>query len=238
MNIEDLLPTYQRDLVYVDYRDELSPGQVEEIIHEGWSESVDEWISEAQWESAWKMAGDLLERNPGLLIERHELADEVRELDTSDPYRDLLRNTGSMQFRYSPPEDDMVWLGDITDTAEKLHAELGLPDEFLPVLRDSIWAEIEGYTISGGGFGATFVFSCNPSDLLGKERIVVHEPFLWLCNPWAGNGWGEVAEGCTVTLDMEDVHVDKFAWGYGADDVFGGLILPDSAIEAAVKEEA
>lgn len=57
------------------------------------------------------------------------------------------------------------------------------------------------------------------------------ERFLWLTNPWSGNGYGEIAEGCTATLAREDIHVDSEAWGYGADSVFGGLILPDSDIQ-------
>lgn len=229
VNIEDLVPVWQRDLVYIDYRDGLSPEQVEEIIHEGWSESVDECISEAQWSGAWEVAGDLLEHNPGLLTDQADLAGEICEIDTSNPYRDLMQASGHMLFRHSPSEDDMVWIGDIINTAEALHAQLGLGDEFLPTVR-TIWPEIEGYTISGGGFGASIVFSCDPSDLMGKQRVTISDPFLWLTNPWSGNGYGEVAEGCTVTLDVADIHVDKFEWGYGANDVFGGLCLSDSTI--------
>lgn len=235
VEIADLIPEYERHLVYIDYRDQLTDEQVEEVIHDGWSESLDEWVSDVQWGAAWELAGELLERNPGLLYGRSDLAEEICEIDTSNPASDLASNTGMMLFRYSPSEDDMVWVGADT-TAESLHAELGLADEFLPVLRDEIWPEIEGYTVSGGGFGATFLFSANPADVVkalneGEDgRVVVHDPFLWLCNPWAGNGWGEVATGCTVTLERSQVHVDQCAWGYSAHDVFGGLALPDSTI--------
>lgn len=231
VDITDLVPAWQRDLVYVDYRDELSPEQVERILRDGYDEHVDEWVSEAQWRAACELAAELKETNPGLLADIDDLMEEILDIDTSDSYRDLLRNTGRMLFRYSPPEDDMVWIGGNDWTAGRIAYELGLPLEFLPTVTE-IWPEIEGYTISGGAFGASIVFSADPSDLLGKQRVVVHDPFLWLCNPWAGNGYGEVAEGCTVALDVEHIHVDKFAWGYSANDVFG-LYLPDSKVEEA-----
>lgn len=236
VEIADLVPEHERDLVYIDYRDELSPEQVEEIIHEGWSESVDEWASDAAHRAAWELAGEVLERNPGLLMDRDDLTEEIRELDTSNPTKDLLGNTGMTLFRYSPGEDD--------DGAAHLDFELedpimacealGLGPAFMPAVA-AILPEIEGYRAEGGGwFTATFVFSANPADLIGKgERVTIHDPFLWLCNPWAGNGWGEVAEGCTITLPIADIHVDKFAWGYSAHDVFGGLALPDSTITEA-----
>jgi hypothetical protein len=148
-----------------------------------------------------------------------------------------MRNTGSMLFRYSPSEDDMVWLGDEIDTPEAMHAALGLAPELLPTVQ-TIWPEIEGYTISGGGFGASIVFSANPADLwVGEGTMVeISDPFLWLCNPWAGNGYGEVAEGVTITLNIDDIHTDKAEWGYSADDVFGGLCIDDSTI--TIKEAA
>lgn len=247
------LPDYRRQLVYVDYRDSFDPPQIEELLRGEWPDHTDEWISDAQFESAVQLADELFEEtcSPeefGALShdwqyhcdERHELIDAIRDLDTSDPYSDLMRNTGPMLFRYSPPEDDMVWVGDIIDTAEKLHAELHLQDDLLPTVR-TIWPEIEGYTISGGGFGASIVFSANPADLWRiptDATIQVTDPFLWLCNPWAGNGYGEVAEGVTVTLKMADVHTDRAAWGYSADETFGGLCLPDSTITETVKEDA
>jgi hypothetical protein len=236
-NIEEFVPAWQRDLVYVDYRDELSPEQVEKILHEGWDDHLDEWISDAQWQSANELAEDIRQQNPGLLIEEFELAEMIVDLDTSNPYRDLLRNTGTMLFRASPDENDMAMLNDELTSPLLACDALNLHHQFMPIVAE-ILPEIEGYRAEGGGwFGATFVFSANPADVLdacntgAHGRIEVSDPFLWLTNPYSGNGWGEVAEGCTVTLQRDDVHVDKYAWGYGAHDVFGGLILPDSKVE-------
>jgi hypothetical protein len=237
------LPDYRRQLVYVDYRDRFDESSIEKLLRGEYPDDTDGWISDRQWESACDLADELFreacsgsefgehEDEWGPSNERYALIDELREIDTSTPYRDLMSNTGVMLFRCSPPEDDMVWLGDIIDTAEKLHAELGLADELLPTVR-TIWPEIEGYTLSGGAFGASIVFSANPGDLWVGEGAMVEitDPFLWLCNPWAGNGYGEVAEGVTVALNINDIHTDKAEWGYSADETFGGLCLPDSTI--------
>lgn len=237
------LSKYQLDLVYVDYRDRFDPDQIEALLRGDWPPYTDEWISDRQWESACDLADELfkdecddddefdeLDWRPS--DERQSLIYEIMEADTSNPYEDLMRNTGQMLFRVSPDEDSMVWVGDIINTPEVLHAELKLAPELLPTVQ-AIWPEIEGYTVSGGSFGATIMFSANPADLWlvpSDATIAVTDPYLWICNPWQGNGWGEVATGVTVTIRMEDVHTDKAAWGYSADDVFGGLSLDDSTI--------
>jgi hypothetical protein len=243
------LPEWRRELVYVDYRDRFDQLSIEKLLRGDYPEDTDEWISDRQWEGACDLADELFkevaseeefaehedEWRPS--DEREALIHEIMENDTSDPYQDLMRNTGSMLFRYSPSEDDMVWLGDEIDTPEAMHAALGLAPELLPTVQ-TIWPEIEGYTISGGGFGASIVFSANPADLwVGEGTMVeISDPFLWLCNPWAGNGYGEVAEGVTITLNIDDIHTDKAEWGYSADDVFGGLCIDDSTI--TIKEAA
>jgi hypothetical protein len=250
----DKLPAYQLDLVYVDYRDQFGPEQVEELLRGGYCDHTDEWISERQWESARDIADELfkdlcdedkydeLEAEWGPSDERHELIFEIQQRDTSDPYRDLLRNTGNMLFRFSPSEDDMHWLdADVLNAgADAVRREMDLPAEWLPAL-DTIVPEIQGYAAEGGGyFGATIVFRANPSDLYGlseDSNVRVHEPFLWLTNPWCGNGYGEVATGVTATLRVGDIHTDKAAWGYSTDAVFGGLYIDDSTI-TPVQEEA
>lgn len=234
MNIDEIeIPRWATDLVYVDYRDGFSPEDVEKLIHGDYPDHTDEWISEAQWTSACQLADELLADIEHTDEDRDVLVERIQELDTSNPYRDLMRNTGMMLFRVTPDEDDMVWLCDELDDPPAALEALGLADEFLPFVTE-ILPEIAGYRCEGGGyFGATFVFSCNPSDLwTGADEVTVTDPFLWLTNPWAGNGYGAVAEGCTVTLKLADIHVDKCAWGYGADDVFGGLCLPDSTVTA------
>lgn len=244
------LPEYRRELVYVDYRDDFHPDTVEQLLRGHWPTHVDEWINDSQWSSACDLAealfkeaceDDEFEEHETTWLaspDRDDLIQLLCENDTSNPYRDLMRNTGQMLFRYAPPEDDMCWVGE-GDTAETLHAELGLADDLLPAVQ-AIWPEIEGYTVSGGGFLASFVFSANPADLWeipSDGTIEVTDPFLWLCNPWAGNGYGEVAAGVTVTLNMADVHTDRGAWGYSADETFGGLCLPDSTVTEAMKAE-
>lgn len=234
MNIDEIdIPAHLLDLVWVDYDDGFSPGQVEKLIHGDWPDDTDEWISARQWEAANALATELLGEDADD-DDHYALVERIQELDTSNPWRDLMRNTGMTLFRVSPDEDHMPFLCDELDDPAAACDALGLDVSFLPAVIE-ILPEIAGYKCEGGAhFGATIVFSANPADLwnVGPEgRIRVSDPFLWLCNPWAGNGYGVVAEGCRVQLDIADVHVDQFAWGYSAADVFGGLYLPDSTVE-------
>ena len=247
----DKEPKYRFDLVYVDYRDSFDPEQVEELLRGGYSDHTDEWISEAQWTSACEVADELFKEACGeseeydddyddlkdewsYSDERQELIDSIMERDISTPYQDLLRHTGHMLFRVQPSEDEMVWLDphDLECPGHTLDA-LKLGPEWLPAVTE-ILPEIAGYAAEGGGhFMAVLVFSANPGDLWNLPegaQVMVTEPFLWLTNPWSGNGYGVVAEGVTATVKVEDIHTDKAAWGYGADDVFGGLCLDDSTI--------
>ncbi len=252
INVEERLPKWQRDLVYVDYRDGFDEDQVENLLRGGYCDFTDEWVSMAQWESAGQIVDEWFEelvdedKRDDLYHEwlgseeRHELIYAIEELDTSQPYSDLMRNTGMMLFRVQPDEDDMAWLDadTLNGPSEGLLEPLGLGPEWLPAVT-AIHPEIAGYAAEGGGhFGATLVFRANPADLWyhpDDTKVEIHEPFLWLTNPWSGNGYGEVAKGVTATVEMSQIHTDKAAWGYGADAVFGGLNLDDSKI--TIKQE-
>jgi hypothetical protein len=251
----DSEPKHRFELVYVDYRDGFDPAAVEKLLRDGTDDYTDEWISQSAWETACDLADELfkeacdpdheedyddLEAEWQASEARQELIFAIEERDTSDPYRDLLRNTGHMLFRVSPTEDDMAWLDadTLNGPAAGVCNALGLPLIWVEAV-DEILPEIAGYAWEGGGyFGATFVFSADPADLYGHSEdalVEVDAPFLWLTNPWSGNGYGVVVKGRYVTLRMGDIHTDKAAWGYGADDVFGGLCLDDSTI--TVKED-
>lgn len=243
------IPTYRRDLVYVSYDDSLNDSDIEAILRDGYSESVDEWISDSQWEGASELADELFrDACDDIYVyddligdwlvseERSELILQIQELDTSDPYRDLLRNTSPILFRAPPQDEDhLQWLdaetlgGDPRDICEAL----GMSEDMLPAVAE-IQPEIAGYAAEGGGyFGVAIVFRANPADLFGvadDALVTISDPFVWLTNPWAGNGYGVAAKGVTVTFKRSEIHTDRAAWGYGADDVFGGLWLDESDI--------
>lgn len=235
-------PASQRDLVYVDYRDKFDADDVEKLMRGDYPEHTDEWISDAQWTSAREVAEELTKVGGWLEgMDPDDLLEAIVERDTSTPYEDLLRNSDHMLFRYSPHEDDMAFLNEELDDPRAVCELLSLGEEFIPVV-EKILPEIQGYQAEGGGyFGATIVFRAHPHDVWvasGDDEIEVTDPFVWLTNPWSGNGCGEVARGCTVRLPYKDVHTDKAAWGYGADSVFGGLSLNDSKVTKIEKEGA
>lgn len=251
IDVAEIKP-YRLDLTYIDYRDGLRPEQVEEVLRQGWSEDVEEWTGGAQWDGACDLADELfreeatdsefeaLEEQWTESDERTDLIVTLQEMDRSDPYGDLLRNSGQMLFRVSPDEDQMPFLSDELSEPFLACEALGLGPEFLEAVTEIV-PEIEGYRAEGGAhFGATWVFSANPNDLrLFPEgsRVDVTDPFLWLCNPWAGNGYGVQVKGVTVALNFDDIHVDSKAWGYSADETFGGLLLDDSTITLHEEED-
>lgn len=233
--VEAAVPTWQRDLVYVDYRDQLMDDQLEQMIHGEWPD--DDWASESRWISANELADQLISDGEFTDDERDDLVEAIQELDTSDPFAQLARNTGLVLFRFSPHEDDMAWLDEELDDPDAACEALGLAPEFRDVVA-KILPEIAGYRAEGGGwFGASIVFRADAADMIAYgTHVTVKDPFVWLTNPWSGNGYGEVAEGLSITLAKADVHVDRYAWGYGAHDVFGGLLLDDSDITITTEE--
>ena len=248
---------YRLELVYVDYRDGFTPEQVEDLLRGEYIDSTDEWINEQQWVAASELADELfksacdddelyddLEDEWRSSSERDDLILSIQEHDTSNPYRDLIRNSGTMLFRVQP--DEMTWLDPETLDADgpgRAIAELGLDPDFAPAVAE-ILPEIAGYAWEGGAhFLPAIVFSANPADLWEHSGypdadVTISDPFLWLTNPYQGNGMGTTATGCKVTVKLADIHVDSKAWGYGADDVFGGLRLDDSDITITTKEGA
>lgn len=236
--VEEAVPKWQRSLVYVDYRDQLDDEQVEEMIHGEWPDSLDEWISDSEWQSAHEIAKQLIADEVFTDDEYDDLMMAIIDLDDSEPWRDLARGSGMILFRFSPCEDDMAFLDEELDDPAAACEALGLAPEFVDVVR-AILPEVAGYRAEGGGwFGASIVFRANAADMIEYgTHVTVSDPFVWLTNPFSGNGYGEVAKDLSIKLRKADVHVDRYAWGYGADDVFGGLILDDSDITITTEEE-
>lgn len=247
INLDDI-PEYRRQLVHVAYDDSFNDSDIDAILRDGYSEHTDEWISDRQWEAACDLADELFkdecadaELHDDLVgdwlasSEREDLIHTLQELDTSRPYDDLLRNTSPVLFRVQQDEDDMVFLDADTLNAGSFAVmnALGLGPSWHYAIRE-ILPEIAGYAAGGGDhFGVAIVFRANPGVLWNvpdDAHVTVSDPFIWLTNPWAGNGYGVVAKAMTVTLKRSEIHTDKAAWGYGADDVFGGLYIDESDI--------
>src|SRR5678815_3825438 len=101
-------PTWQLDLVYVDYRDELDEEQVAMLVRGDWEAidaSMDDWVSEAQHEGARALlediVGDLDDWDESIrqdwlyTDEASEAMFEIMERDTSTPLKDLASHSGN-----------------------------------------------------------------------------------------------------------------------------------------------
>lgn len=142
--LADALPAHVT-LVDVDYRDELTPEQVQSCI-EGGSDVIREELDGSDWryEAEMASAAYYADNLPSLLWElydsdvdfRDEVLEVLRDRDDSDPVRDMIRQTPSVLMRYAVAVD----VG--TDTADAavfdVAAALGLSgDEYL-ANRDAI----------------------------------------------------------------------------------------------------
>lgn len=258
VTLEDVVECIDLDgeyhLVYVHQSDELSDEQIDEVLQDGWSESVDEWASGEAWVNACDIADDefgialrrfdledhdfdCLEREWQPSDDRLSIIDTIMERDRSNPTYDLARRTTCMfRGRWYEPDSDRAWVDaetlDADDAAERLLMQSDLPLEFLPYIREIV-PEISGYACEGGGyFDVQFVWRCSVADMLGDGKTIkVSDPFIWFTNPYAGNGYGVVAEGCWIHLKADRVATDRGQHGYSADQVFGGLLLSHSDVE-------
>jgi hypothetical protein len=70
-------------------------------------------------------------------------------------------------------------------------------------------------------------------DLGDTEYVEVTDPYLYLGNPFAGTGWvGDEPLKGTIRIKRSDLTTDSGAFGYGWNDVTGGVTV--SAYEATV----
>lgn len=239
-------------LIYVSYNDELTDKQVDAIAHGDFEtlwDDISDYESEARWQGTEYVLNELLddvihdweredETNYSDLKDDFRMSDpwyEVKEAiedrDESDFIRDLARNTSDVLMRVSVTDEDSAFpVGAEGPTEEDALAAVGLPvtEKNIKVM-GSILAEVN---FEYSGAVASWVFAADvewlyrlPSD---PETIIeITDPFLWLGNPWQGDGWvnEQPFEG-TVRFKRGVLRTDRDAWGYGWDQVVGGAYLP------------
>lgn len=97
------------DLVYVDYRDQLTEEQCQKIIETGnlydAEESSMDWIADCQWDTMREIIKELAKHEElsdfeDDMVDDDSLRDAIYEADTSNVIKDLLRNTGKVAMYY------------------------------------------------------------------------------------------------------------------------------------------
>lgn len=251
--IERLDESY--DLVYVDYRDEMSDEQVSALVRcdfETLDESRWEWESDNRYESAkhiitelvndlareWELdGGDLNE----ILSDENEEWDRVRfeieERDKSDWPKQLARNTGSVLLRLQVIDEDASY------SYEELKPRRVLKDVGLRATRANVenmqrtlnecspeYSILMGYWIAGADVADIYELPNDPETV-----IEIENPYLYLGNPYAGSGFisPRPFEG-TIRVKRGDLRTDRDAFGYAVDEVYGGL--HPSSFEAKITQ--
>jgi len=238
------------NLVYVDYRDELSDEQAAMIVRgdmESVWESVQEWESDATWDSACDIADELandalrgLEDDDDGSVdalrddwqgsqERYDIIDAIRERDSSDIIGELVKRSSRVLLRVEVVDEDHAWAFEPVEPTDFL-ARVGF--EATPANLESACEVIAN---ASPEFGVGMVYALAAVDLgdiyalQDDDVVTIVNPHLWLGNPFAGSGYEAGFEG-TVTVPRAELRTDKDAFGYGWAEACGGVTV--SAYEA------
>lgn len=226
--IERLDKSYE--LVYVDYRDELSDEQVAAIVRgdiDSLWESIDEWENESRWEGARYVIGDTFSDEEWESLTRDE-QEEVRvaieERDSSDVIGQLIRHTSDPLLRISCVDEDRAWSFEPV-TPDEVLAQVGLEatEHNVKAVDYALANASPEFSVLMG----YWIVSVDLATLYAAPEgatVTIENPHLYLGNPFAGSGFitEEPLEG-TVTVPREELRTDKDAFGYAVDEVYGGL---------------
>jgi hypothetical protein len=218
-NIKDLMES-SYELYYVDYRDsfEYCLDKCQTAIHKNCYSPLDDLLFD--WDLSYTFEYileeltkelireyDLTEEEAELLIEqyRDEIRDEIYERDSSDPLKDLSRNTGDIVMFY----DTGVYIGgheeeDIQIIKEALHIK---DDSYDQELR-----ELVANSYSGGNL--EIYFTSRLDDWLGLredlDTITFDNPHIALVDHGNGSGFNvELGHSFSLPYNQENVFIDK-----------------------------
>lgn len=228
------------DLIYVDYRDQLTDDQVGYVVADNYEslwESFEGWESEARWHGYRYVVDNILDE-----IERDhdeeyterfdrvvrldyedewgdDLQDEIYERESGDWVRDLIRQTSDPLLRIRIPLDDQRELDYWPDAPKPKRFLRSLGLDTTP---ENVSAARSILSQSNGG--NVYVLATLPLlDLweTGEDiEFTLHDPHVLVSNPYQGDGWEEQLRG-TITVRRGDMRTDKDQYGYGWEDIAG-----------------
>lgn len=215
------------DLVYIDYRDELSDEDVQNLLNgevDKVEERLEEYTSENRHRGAEYEVEQLLTDEQRELLEEHDLLydlqDEIKDRDESDPIRDMLRNTPQKLMTvdldhevpdYTLREDD-EFEQILADIAEAAGIELAAN-------RDAL-AEMVGNASYGGRL--MVIWYGDAEAAIGATKATWTDPSLLVYNGWNGSGFdGEVKGSVTRDLKAGDIVLDSTRGRYSWEQIAG-----------------
>lgn len=246
---------YGFDLYYVDYRDEFTDEQVEEIIDGQRLDNVVEEVVEAFGESQYLTAREHVEdfareaiRDMSLDLEDDQdeedllaefmysdLSDELRhhieDRDESDPIRDLAGHTSDPLVQYVP---DPVIEIDVEDEEEsnsevaRVLTELGLSST-----QHNVEAMYSAMANCHGPTEVRVLFTADMEEMidLTVEEVRLKNPALLLLNPYDGSGMDTDNMKGTITVPRDQIRLDS-ALGYGSWDNIAGVVVSAYTVDA------
>lgn len=236
-------------LVYVNYDDMLMDEQVNALIagdFETLWESMDEWLSDAQHYSAREALDELVKDIVRDWNEDEDLADEFRdsdawheaifevmERDDSKVLDDLIRNTPDPMLRVQLVDEDHAW------TFEPIEPDALLSRVGLPLTKSNMAEARRLLAESSPEYHVRMAYLIFTADLAEiadapeDAEIEVIDPYIWLCNPFMGDGWvNETPFSGSIRVKRSELRTDKGAFGYGWTEVAGTYA---SAYEREIK---
>jgi hypothetical protein len=245
------------DLVYVDYRSELSAEQLAALVRGDFEtlwESLDDYESESRYDSCQQIIDNLMsdvladwEDATGVDFDYlrdafwgSEQWDRVRfaieERDNGDWMRQLCSNTGRALLRITAIDEDHGYAFEEVAPERVLEA-VGFPvtETNVAIMRATLaecspeFSVLMGYWIVGADVEEIYKLSDEPDTLL---EII--NPHLYLGNPFAGSGFiSERPLKGSVTVKRSELCTDRDAFGYAVDEIYGGLSPSD--FEATIR---
>lgn len=207
-----------QDMVYIDYRDDLTDKQAQEIIQIGYSEDLENgsWIWESQ-EDSYRQILPEIARLTGFreedLRNDDSLRDEIISNDTSNPMKDLLRNTSRKAMFYDLEFDDE---GDNVDERSKQIAKV-LKISYKKYQKEL--TELTANAFYGGRL--CFYWYGDIEDLLPVENpdfkyIRIEDPEICIMDRMNGSGHSVKFQGLRIEADLKrkNIWLDKEAPGY------------------------
>lgn len=230
------------ELVYVAYDDKLSDEQVEKVVSgdlEGFWEATSEFESESRWHGSEYVIKDVFTDDEWDSLEpdeQEEVRDAIYERDESAWDTELMSHTSNPLLRINAiSEDDSfshreVCAGDILD-----HIGFDATEHNIKIINNTL-AECSTDVMMG-----YWVLSADLATLYKSnegDKLRFTNPHLFLGNPFTGAGWvTEEALHGTIDIDREDVHTDKEAFGYGINEIYGGVYASEYESEVAIVTE-
>lgn len=228
------------DLVYVDYRDELTNEQCQKIVETGDiyapEEDMWDWVNDCQYDSAIEIIKTLAKEYEELedfyddMVDDEDLKSAIYEADTSNFVKDLLRNTRNKAMYYK-----LDYYSDYDLTEESLEEEIKGIANHLGVdaqeHRESLKELVENATYGGN---LCIYWYGDIKDVTKEEeeepKFISFDNPVRLCIMDRFNGSGHdvklkapiTAEFRRENLHMDDVKGCGYSYGY---DVCG-LYMP------------